>query len=165
MATNFLEAVGTNGFVGSPTSAGLSLNALASGGASTGTQVFTAGPAGTLSGAQKGHAYLTVVTAGFTPTTSGVIACWFLLSTDGGTTFESTPATPSTTVMAVARPPDFVIPVYEGGAALAAGNILFASGPFILPYLAYKIVAQNLSGVALGAGNHTITLGGVTDQY
>lgn len=167
MATNFLEATGTNGFLATQSAFGTTqLSALASGtGVATGTQVFTAGTGGTLLGGQKAHAYLTVVTAGWTPAVGGEIVCWFDLSTDNGTTFESLVSSPSTTVMAMARPPDFVIPLYQGGAALAAGNIFFAAGPFRLPYLAYKVVAQNLCGVVLGTGNHTITIGSVADQY
>lgn len=164
MATNFLEATGTSGFIATQ-AVTITLSALASGAAATGSTVFTAGTSGTLLGAQKAHAWLTVVTAGWTPTAGGVLAGWQLLSTDNGTTFESLVSTPSTTVMALPRPPDFIIPVYEGGAALAAGNIKWANGPFRLPYVAHKYVIQNLCGVALGTGVHTLNIGGVADQF
>lgn len=164
MATNFLEAAGTSGFIATPTSVTITLTGLASGGAATSTTIF--GPGQTSIGsAQKCMAYFTVVTAGWTPTAGAVMACWWNLSTDGGTTFETLVSTPSTTVMALPRPPDFLIPCYEGGTALAAGNIKWANGPFRFPYVAAKVVLQNLTGAAFGAGVHTLNIGGVADQY
>jgi hypothetical protein len=164
MAINFLEAAGANGWLSGPTNVSITLSALASGSAATSSTIL--GPGNTSVGsAQKCMAYLTVVTAGWTPTAGAVIPGWWLLSTDGGSTFESLVATPSTTVMALPRPPDFIIPVYEGGAALAVGNIKWAMGPFRFPYVPSKIVLQNLTGVAFGTGVHTFNIGGVADQY
>jgi hypothetical protein len=162
VATNFLEAAGTSGFIATPTSVTITLSALASGSAATGSTVFSQS---TVGGAQKCQAYFTVVTAGWTPTAGAVMACWWLMSTDGGTTFETVRATPSTTVAALPRPPDFLIPCYQGGTALSAGDVLFANGPFRYPYVSAKVVLQNLTGVALGTGVHTLNIGGVADQY
>lgn len=161
MATNFLEAAGTNGFTGTQ-AVTITLSALASGAAATGSTVFSSA---TLSGAMKCQAWFTVVTAGWTPTLGGVITGWWLLSTDGGTTFETLRATPSTTVLALPRPPDFIIPVYEGGTALSAGDIKWANGPFRYPYVGAKVVLQNNTGAAFGTGVHTLNIGGVADQY
>ena len=162
MAGNFLETAGTNGFITAPTSVSITLSALTNGSAATGSTVFSQS---TVGNAQKCMAYFTVVTAGWTPTAGGVIACWWLLSTDGGTTFESLVSTPSTTVAALPRPPDFLIPVYEGGTALSAGNIKWANGPFIFPYVGAKVVVQNLTGATFGTGVHTLNIGGVVDGY
>lgn len=163
MATQFLEATGTSGFIATASAFGTTqLSALASGGAVTSTVVFTAGTGGTLSGAQKAQAWFTSA-ATFTPSTpGGGIACWFVESTDNGTTFEAVLSTPSATQMALPRPPDFYIPME----LTAQGTgIKFAIGPFRLPYCAFKCIAQNLCGVTLGTGNHSITIGGVADQY
>jgi hypothetical protein len=164
VATNFLEATGTSGFIATQ-AVTISLSGLAIGAAVLGSTVFTAGTGGTLLGAQKAHAWFTVVTTAFTPTAGGVFACWFLLSTDNGTTFEADPllASASASIMAMPRSPDFVIPL--DATSQAAGNIKFAQGPFRLPYVAFKVAFQNLSGVALSAAAHTLTLGGVADQY
>ena len=161
MATNFLEAVGTNGFIATQTVT-ITLNGLGIGAAVTGSTVFTPGPAGTLAGAQKGHAWFTIVTAGFTTLAGAALSGWCLLSTDGGTTFEALLSTPSATVPALPRKPDFTIPLDVG--TIGTG-IKFAEGPFRLPYVAYKIVIQNNTGVALSANAHTLNLGGVADQY
>lgn len=164
MATNFLEATGTNGFIATQ-AVTITLSALASGAAATGSTVFTPGTSGTLLGAQKCQAWFQVITAGWTPTAGGQVSGWWLMSTDGGTTFENLRSTPSTTVMALPRPPDFIIPMYQGGTALSANDILFANGPFRYPYVGAKVVLQNLTGAAMGTGVHTFTIGGVADQY
>lgn len=161
MATNFLEATGTNGFISGPTACTITLNGLGIGLAVTSTTIF--GPGNTSLGqAQKLHAYFTVVTAGFTTLAGATLAGWCLLSTDGGTTFEAQPVTGSSTVPAVGRTPDFVIPLQVG--AITTG-VYFAQGPFRNPYLPFKVVIQNYTGVALSANAHTLNLGGVADQY
>jgi hypothetical protein len=165
---NFLHATGTSGFIVSPLQlfGAAQLNALASGSGVLSTIVLSQA---NFAQAQLGLIWLSVVTAGWTPTSGGNITGWWVHSTDGGTTFESQVSTPSTTVPAFPRPPDFIIPVYEGGNTLAAGNIKFASGVFAsavqLPWDSVKAYVQNNSGAAFGAGNHTITCGPVADQY
>lgn len=162
MAGNFLETSGTSGFITAPTSVVIALTGLTNGSSATSTTIFSQS---TIGNALKCMAYFTVVTLGFTPTAGGVLTGWWLLSTDGGTTFETLVSTPSATVPALPRSPDFLIPVYEGGTALAAGNIKFAQGPFIYPYLGAKVVLQNLSGATLGVGVHLLNIGGVVDGY
>lgn len=83
----------------------------------------------------------------FTPTGVG-LSGWFLRSFDGGTTYETVVATPSSSVAAVSRAPDFVIPL--ANSAYAAGNVTFASGIVPLyPDSLQKVVIQNNSGVTM----------------
>jgi len=103
------------------------------------------------------------VRSGWTPTAGACITGWFLQSTDGGTTFEALVASPSTTVPAVARPPDFIIP-FEA-AALSAASVKFAMGPVPLPWGSCKVTVQNMTGATLGTGAHTIYCGPVADKY
>lgn len=169
MAGNFLHTAGTNGFLSTQrvitwTTA---LNNLASGARAISDTTANTGLVSqtSFSNAQLGQAFFTTVTTGWTPTAGGCFACWFLLSSDGGSTFEvESRTTPSTTVPAVARPPDFIIPVYTGGTAIAAGDVLY-SQVFPLPFLSAKIIVQNMTGAALAAQAHTLTIGGVANGY
>jgi uncharacterized membrane protein len=168
--SNFIHTAGTGGVLGTKRTVtwATSLNALASGSraisdttADTGSFTQTS-----FSNAPLGMAYFTTVTTGWTPTAGGCFACWFLPSYDGGTTYEvESRTTPSTTVPAVARAPDFIIPVYTGGTAISAGDVFFAQGPFPLPYLQSKLIVQNMTGAALAATAHTINIFGVTDTF
>lgn len=169
--TDFLHEAGTSGFIVTPfqlfTSADTTLNALASGsvvtsahGGALTTGVFKQTDFGS---AQLGQIWFTIVTAGWTPTAGGCIPGWFLMSSDGGTTFEALVAAPSATVPALPRPPDFIIPLEA--AALAAGALKFANPPCPLPWTAAKCVVQNMTGAAFGAGAHTITCGPVADKF
>jgi hypothetical protein len=170
MAGNFLHTAGTDGFLSTKRTVTwtTSLNGLASGSraisdTTANTGVFSQS---SFSNARIGNAYFTTVTTGWTPTTGGCFACWWLYSYDGGTNFEvESRTTPSTTVPAVARPPDFIIPVYTGGTAISAGDVFFATGPFLLPFHSAKLVVQNMTGAALAAQAHTLIVGGVTDGY
>lgn len=169
--TDFLHDAGTNGFTTTPfqlfTSGDTGLSALASGSAVTSahggaltTGIFKQTDFGN---AQIGMIWFTIVTAGWTPTAGGSIPGWWLMSSDGGTTFEQVVATPSTTQPALPRPPDFIIP-FEA-AALTAGWLRWAIPPVPLPWTAAKCVVQNLTGAALGTGAHTITCGPVADKF
>lgn len=166
MAINFLEATGTNGFIATPFNLmSTELNALASGAAATSSVGGTSGVFSQTNNASGiwGSLYFTAGGA-FTPTAGGFLAGWFLLSTDGGTTFEAAISTPSTTVSAVSRAPDFIIPL--DNAAHASGNIRWCQGRRIqLPFESYKVIIQNNSGVALSASGHTIKVGPVAIQY
>lgn len=171
MATNFLHAAGTNGFIVTPfqlfTSGDSGLSGLTNGSALTSAH----GGAGTngiftqtdFVSAQRGLIWFNVVTTGWTPTVGGCIPGWWLHSDNA--TFESLVATPSATVPALPRPPDFIIPVYEGGNALAAGNFKFVIGVPELPWEKVKCVIQNMTGATFGAGAHLILCGPVADQY
>ncbi len=163
MATNFLEATGTGGLITAATTVAwvTALASLTNGSASTSSTVFSQS---TFAQAQKLQAWFINGTASFTPTAGGLLAFWWLLSTDGGTTFETLVSTPSATVPALPRPPDFMIPFDV--VAFASGNIRFASGPFGYPYLGAKLVVQNLTGATLSTtGTPTVLIGGVADQY
>lgn len=142
---------GTNGFLATPfaliANSETGSDTLGSGAAMTGATARS--QADTL-GAKKAEIYLIVGDAGCTPTAGGNIAGWFLKSTDGGTAYENLRSTPSATVPALPRPPDFIIPIYEGGTAQTAADIKFASGLVNLPHGTFKTVIQNNAGVALG---------------
>ena len=86
----------------------------------------------------------------FTPAAGGFLSGWFLPTFDGGTTFETTGiATASSTVPAISRSPDFIIPL--DNAAYAAGNIRYCQGRFIapIPPTGFKTLIQNNSGVTM----------------
>lgn len=170
MAGNFLHTAGTNGLFSTKRAVTwtTALNNLASGAraisdTTADTGLFTQS---SFSNAQYGMAYFTTVTTGWTPTAGGVFACWWNYSYDAGTTFEvESRTTPSATVPAVARPPDFLIPVFTGGTAISAGDVFFASSPFLLPYIHAKLIVQNLTGANLAAQAHTLNIFGVADGY
>ena len=113
---NFIHAAGVNGFIKTPfqllTAADTGFSALANGskvtsahGGALTTGIFTQSDFGN---AQYARIWMTIVTAGMTPTAGGNLSGWWLVSTDGGTTFETAEATASSTVPALGRPPDFV---------------------------------------------------------
>jgi hypothetical protein len=165
MATNFLEySGGTNGFLTAPvTLMTTELNALGSGAAATSS---VAGPwtQATFSSGIILSGFMTGTTT-ITPTSGGNMSCWWLRSNDGGTTFESVVSTPSTTVAALGRSPDFIIPLYEGGAALGSTWLKWAMAEFIYPWVSTKLLVQNNSGVALAATGNVIKVGSVAIQY
>ena|SRR6516164_3897295 len=137
--------------------AGTDLASLASGSAVTLTGGGAAGVSSqtnTGSG-QTGLVYFQTVTAGFTPTAGGNISIWWLFSPDGGATYETTPATPSTTVPALPRPPDCIIPLDVAALGTSAVKV---SNPCRLPFGTFKVLVQNNSGAAFGAGNYTLKL-------
>lgn len=169
---NFIHAAGQNGFIKTPfqliTAADTGINGLTNGSALTSahggaltTGVFSQSDFGN---AQYARLWLKIVTAGWTPTAGGNLSGWWLISPDGGSTFEAAEATPSTTVPALGRPPDFVINLYEGGAALAAGDQKM-SQIVPLPYESCKLLIQNNSGVTFGAGAHLLLCGPVADTF
>jgi len=168
MPTNFLNTAGTNGLIQAKFSLMTTeLNALGSG---SGVISSVNGTSGVFTQSNYSNAIWAGVQlsggGAFTPTAGGFIAGWFLLSQDGGSTFENVIATPSTTVMALGRTPDFIIPTYEGGAAWASGTVRSIQGRFVkAPWESHKIYIQNLSGVALSASGHVLSATGVAIQY
>lgn len=166
MATNFLLAPGTNGFITTPFNLlSTELNALASGAAATSSVGGTSGVFNETTLAQALALSVYFTSGGtFTPSVGGIIALWFLLSPDGGSTFETAVATPSTTVMALSRSPDAIISL--DNAAFASGNIRWANGLHVpSPWESFKVLAQNLTGGALPATGNLIKAGPVTPQY
>lgn len=96
----------------------------------------------------------------WTPTAGGYILGWWQKSYDGGTNYETLNATSSTTVPALPRNPDFIIP-------LDAANMTSAnkwSALVNLPNAQHKIVVQNLSGATIGTGTHTVFVGPLAIQ-
>lgn len=102
----------------------------------------------------------------FTPTAGGALLGWFLPEIGDGSNYESVIATASSTQNAMARSPDFVIPVYQGGTAYAASKISYANGRFIAPppVTSFKIVLQNLSGATMPS-TWAVGLGPFAIQY
>ena len=162
MATNFLHAAGTSGFIVTPFTliSGTELSNITNGNCIISAASGTSGKFSQTDfvSAQYGLIWLTVVTAAWTPTAGGNLTGWFLNSGDGGSTFEA-----QTANVAFPRPPDFIIPFTA--AALNIGDKIFASGLVPLPYNTVKVYIQNNSGTTTGTGNHTITCGPVADQY
>jgi len=168
MPTNFLDTAGTGGFIQTVFNLMTTeLNALASGSAATSSVGGTSGvfTQSSWSNAIWGSAYF-LAGGAFTPTAGGYLAGWFLLSPDNGSTFETLISTPSTTVLALGRSPDFIVPTYEGGAAWANTNFRVQQGRYCkLPWESHKIVVQNLSGAALPATGNTLRGTGMAVQY
>ncbi len=163
MTTNLLEAAGTGGLITSATTVSwaTALASLTNGSTSLSTTVFSQT---TFTNARKLQAWFINGTASFTPTAGGNLTFWWMLSTDGGTTFETVTATPSATVPGMARAPDFLIPF--DAAAFTTGSIRFAQGPFRYPYLGAKLMLQNNTGATLSTtGTPTVLIGAVADVY
>ena len=169
-ATNFLEAAGTNGFIATPFNLqSTELNALGSGTCATSSVGGTSGVFSQSNNANAIWGSIFFSSGGtFTPAAAQAIEGWFLLSSDGGTTFETQTATCSTTVAPLARAPDFVIPL--SAAAYASGNLAWISGRFAqLPWESYKVViwnqASGAAATALPATTNLIKLGPTAIQY
>lgn len=128
-------------------------------GATNGLDGLTSGAAATSAsgysqtetlGAKEAIVYYLSGDTTWTPVGAGAnIAIWFLQSVDGGTTYESAQNTPSTTVPALSRPPDAVIPL-DLVATGVGGVRKFASGRVKLPSGTFKVVAQNNGGATMG---------------
>jgi hypothetical protein len=169
MAGNFLLTGGTNGLFSAARTVtwATSLNGLASGAraisnATADTGTFTQA---SFNNAMWGMAEFAHITATLAPAIGGALACWFLCSRDNGATYEDeSSSAPSTTVPAVARPPDFVVPLYTGATPIPAGALKW-SQRFLLPNVTAKLVVQNYSGAAFSANAHTLTIFGVADGY
>jgi len=169
MPGNFLLTAGTNGLFSAARTVtwATSLNGLANGSRAISDTTADTGKfsQASFSNAMWGMAEFSHIAATLAPTVGGTLACWFLLSRDAGATYEDeSSTTPSTTVPAVARSPDFIIPLYTGATPIPAGGLKW-SQRFLLPQVTCKLVAQNYSGAAFSANAHTLTLFGVADGY
>lgn len=163
MPTNFLLAAGTSGFIVTPfTIMSTELNSLASGSAATSS---VNGASGVFYQGAYGSAPFSSIyfTSGgsFTPGLGGFLAGWWLRSPDGGSTFETPVATASTSIMALPRAADFVIPL--DNAAIASGNIKWGQ-PALNCWEYHKVLIQNLSGSTVPSGS-TIKAGPTATQY
>jgi hypothetical protein len=162
MPSNFLNAPGTNGFISAISDQQTTeLNSLAAGAAAISTNIFT-------QSTFNSAAWLSLwfESGGtFTPTAGQCLYGWFLISPDG-TTFDSPVSTPSTTVFALSRAPDFIIAL--DNAAFSATNIRWCQGRFIkAPWESYKLMIQNIgsaSPTALPSSGNKIRAAGVALQ-
>lgn len=150
MPTPFLFAVGTSGFTTTPfTVLTTELNALADATLST---LGAAKSQSTTGSAIWGHVWFKSG-GSFTPlSASPILSGWWITSTDGGTTFEKSSATPP-------RAPDFVIPLIA--AAYAANDLVFAPGLVRLWAPSIKVLLLNSTGAALPATGNVLTIGPV----
>ncbi len=164
MATNFLHAAGTNGFIQTPFSLMTTeLNSLPFNNTVVSSVNGTSGKfsQSNFANAQYGRIWLTLGgNFAATPSTGGCLVGWFLRSTDGGTTFEDTN---SNTMLP--RTPDFWIPLVA--AAYSANDVVFADGLVLLPYETCKVWIANLAGASasLASSGNILTCGPVADQY
>lgn len=169
-ATNFLESAGTNGFIATPFSLMTTeLNTLTYGSAVTSSVNGTSGVFSQSSGGSSIWCSIWLKLGGnfaATPAVGGVIEGWFLRSSDGGTTFESAVATASSTVAALPRAPDFILPA--SAATYASGNLIWAAGDYVkLPWTSYKVIIQNLLGTSASTASsgNILTCGPTAIQY
>lgn len=164
MATNFLHAAGTNGFIVTPFSLMTTeLNTLTNGSTVISSVNGTSGKFNQTSfgSAQRCRIWITLGgNFAATPAAGANIAGWWNFSTDGGTTFEDTNAN-----TAIPRPPDFVIPLVA--AAYAASDVVYAIGAPLLPWETCKVWIQNNAGASasLAASGNILTCAPVADQY
>jgi hypothetical protein len=152
MATNFLWYAGGTPFNGllAPAITALSseLNSLGSSGTTISSSTTTGTSSGIITSSMTGQGiwgevWLTCGTSLATgPSIAGNIAGWFLVSPDGGTTFERTVASTP-----MSRSPDFIVPISTN--AITAGDVFKAYGPVMIPALEYKVFVQNNLGVTM----------------
>ncbi len=169
MAGNFLNTAGTNGLFSTARTVTwtTALNNLASGARAISDTTADTGKftQSSFSNAKIGQAVFSHITNTLAATAGGCLACWWLQSSDGGSTYEDeSSTTPSTTVPALPRWPDFYISLYTGGTAIPAGALKW-SPRFWLPNVTSKLVVQNMSGAAFSAHDHTLTVFGIADGY
>lgn len=152
---NFIHTAGTNGFISSSPVAINSSTELSGLANSSLVTVATAYNQASYSNAQYGFIELHIVTAGWAVSAGGNLCGWFLHSRDGGTTYETTNSA------ALARPPDFIIPLQN--TTPAAGY--YYSPLTALPYDTHKYFIQNNTGATTSANNHIISVLPVLDTF
>lgn len=161
MATNFLDAAGTNGFLTSLFNLMTTeLNTLGIGATATSSVGGTSGVFTQTNFANAQKTFVVFTSGGaFTPTagSGAVLAGWWLMSDDGGTHFEKTVAS-----TALPRPPDFYIPLFAS--AYASGDRAW-SPVTRAPWPSCKIFVLNSAGVALPASGNTLQAATVAEQY
>jgi hypothetical protein len=86
------------------------------------------------------------------------LAGWFLVSPDGGTTFETTASN-----AAQPRAPDFIIPF--PATTIASGAVYKAQGLVRVSALEFKIFIQNNSGQSFPSSGNTLQMAPVAVQY
>lgn len=163
MATNFLYAPGTDGFVTSPFNLlTTELNTLANGNTAVSS---VGGSSGVFSQTQTLgciFAYISLVMGGAfaaTPAAGGSISGWFL-GKDDDTNFEKVISN-----VAQPRAPDFVLPVYAQ--TYAANDLIKCNGLVRLPPNLFKVVVQNNAGASasLTSTGNKLVCGPIAIQY
>ena len=107
------------------------------------------------SGAIWGQVVVKFAATNWTPGAGAFLQGWWLSSYDGGTNYETLSVTSSSTVPSLPRQPDFLIPL--DSTANMTGQVKWSS-VIRLPPAQSKIVVQNLAGVTIGTGTHTVFL-------
>lgn len=160
MATNFLEAAGTNGFIATPFNLmSTELNALGNGSSATSSVGGSSGTFTQTNYANAIWAEVYFVSGGaFTPASPNYIAGWFLFSPDGGSNFETTFSNTD-----MPRTPDFIIPLQTS--AYANTNIAQASGLVRVPWWSNQVFVVSHAGASLPATGNLIKAGPVAIQY
>jgi hypothetical protein len=162
VATNFLQAAGSHGFIVTPFN--LMSTELGNGTGLANANSATSSAGGTagvftqtnFANAIWGDVYFSAGGA-FTPAVGGYISGWFLFS-EAGSTFEI-----NSSNVDLARAPDFTIPF--GNFALASGNLVKANGIVRLPAYDCKVYVVNHTGVALAASGNLIKVAPEAIQY
>jgi hypothetical protein len=160
MATNFLYAPGTHGFIVAPpvTVMTTELNTLGSGNSAVSSVGGTSGVFTQTTFGNCVWAEIELVAGGaFTPSAGGYISGWWLLS-EAGSTFEKTVSNTD-----MPRSPDFTIPLFNS--AYATSDIAKASGFVRLPAYDAKLFVVNHAGVALASSGNIIKVGPFAIQY
>jgi hypothetical protein len=157
MATNFLEAAGTNGFIASPFNIMGTTDLASLGNGSTVTSTHAALTQSDFASAIWCQVAFQAAGA-FTPTAGGYIGGWWLNSDNGGTNYEKVVSNTG-----LPRAPDFVIPLFAS--AYASGDRSWAQGLIKCPFGTCKAYILNASGVSLSANNHQILAAPVAIQY
>lgn len=162
LATDFLYDPGTsnNGqIVSSFTIESTELNSLAAAAVATSTVINTSGIVTNANTGQGiwGHVVFTAGTFGAACTAGANVAGWFLSSVDGST-FEAAN-------VALARAPDFIVPLPTG---TTAGT--FYSPLIRIPAMKFKVSTQNNctvsgGGGALAASANTVALSVIAVKY
>jgi len=159
MATNFLQAAGSHGFIVTPvTIMTTELNTLANGSCAASSVGGTSGVFTQTNFGQAIWAELEFIAGGaFTPTAGGFLALWWLFS-EAGSTFEKT-----VTATDQPRSPDAIIPLFAS--AYATNDIAKANGIIRLPAYDTKGYMANHSGVSLPGSGNIIKVGPTATQY
>lgn len=105
-----------------------------------------------------GEIYLTLGAIGSGLSNGACLPGWFLVSPDGGSTFENV-----VSGSAMARPPDFVVPL--PATTITAGWVYKSASFVMIPALEYKVFVQNLSGQSFAASGNTIKIAPYAISY
>jgi len=159
MATNFLEAAGTSGFIATPFNLMTTeLNALATANSATSS---VGGSSGVFTQTNFANAIWMIVEfisgGTFTPAAPNYIAGWFLFN-DATNGYETTASNTD-----LPRTPDFIIPLLTS--AYASGNVVQSSGLVRVPWWSTKVFVNSHAGATLPATGNKLIAAPVAIQY